>query len=255
MKYTCDCGHTFEYTEADVKSHRLMAGDSTKIEDVEKLMDGKKADMVFTDPPYRYKEFGEGGVFNHGKKLKEDLEGLTDFNPDKLLSILGVISGDKINAYIFCNTDLVPDYCLWARDKNFNFNILTWHKKQFVPVSQNHHFPDTEYLIYLSKSAIFNTGLDINYGKYFVMDNEKNKDHPTIKPIELISTEIKISSNKDGIVLDLFLGSGSTLIACEQTNRICYGCEIDPKYCDVIRKRYAKFIGKEEEWQEATPRI
>ena len=83
----------------------------------------------------------------------------------------------------------------------------------------------------------------------------RGKEHPTQKPTKLMAEIIQDISEDGDIVFDLFLGSGSTLIACEQTNRICYGMEIDPKYCDVIRKRYAKFTGKEEEWLTQTPRI
>lgn len=83
----------------------------------------------------------------------------------------------------------------------------------------------------------------------------RSEEHPTMKPVGLMAYSINNSSKSGDIVLDTFLGSGSTLIACEQTNRICYGIELDPKYVDVIRKRYAKFIGKEEQWQEITPVI
>ncbi len=83
----------------------------------------------------------------------------------------------------------------------------------------------------------------------------RNKDHATAKPIELLVKPILHASKQDDIILDLFLGSGTTLIACEQTNRICYGMEIYPKYVDVIRRRYAKLIGKGEEWEHITPKI
>jgi DNA modification methylase len=83
----------------------------------------------------------------------------------------------------------------------------------------------------------------------------KSDLHPTMKPVELIVKAILNSSKKDDIVLDLFGGSGSTLIACEQTNRVCYMMEIDPLYCDVIRKRYANFIGKKDQWETITPKI
>ena len=224
--------------------HRLMCGDSTDSATVERLMNGEKADMVLTDPPYRYKPMGSGGVFDAGyTKLKDDLVGLVDFDPKAFLELLPKVFNQKLNAYIFCNTDLVPDYCNWAKANKYNFNILTWHKTSFIPASNNHHFPDTEYLIYISKQAVFNTGLNVNYGKYFVLNNEKHADHPTIKPLEILITEIKISSNLGGIVLDLFGGSGSTLIAAEQTNRACYMMELDPKYCDVIVKRWENLTG------------
>lgn len=81
----------------------------------------------------------------------------------------------------------------------------------------------------------------------------KSEEHPTMKPVSLVARAV-INSTKEGeIVYDPFLGSGTTIIACEQTNRTCYGIELDPKYCDVIRKRYAKFIGKESEWLAVTP--
>ena len=76
-----------------------------------------------------------------------------------------------------------------------------------------------------------------------------------MKPVGLMAYSINNSSKSGDIVLDLFLGSGSTLIACEQIDRTCYGMELDPKYCDVIRKRYAKFIGKEAEWQKVTAQV
>ena len=204
-------------------------------------MNGEKADMVFTDPPYRYKKMGSGGVFNDGfEKLKDDIKDIINFDPTDFLNTLPLVFSKGINAYIFCNTDLVPDYCNWAKENKYNFNILTWHKKSFIPASNNHHFPDTEYLIYISKSAIFNSGLDANYGKYFILDNEKSNDHPTIKPLEIISNEIKIGSNLNGLVFDFFLGSGSTMSASHQLKRKCYGMELDPKYCQVIVDRMKK---------------
>ena len=225
----------------EIGEHRLLCGDSTDSDQVAKLMNGEKADMVFTDPPYRYKKMGDGGAFHEGhKKLKEDIKDIVDFDPTDFLNTLPLVFNKGINAYIFCNTDLVPDYCIWAKENKYNFNILTWHKKSFIPASNNHHFPDTEYLIYISKSAIFNSGLDVNYGKYFILDNEKSIDHPTIKPIEIISNEIQIGSNKNNLDFDFFLGSGSTMSASHQLKRKCYGMELDPKYCQVIIDRMKK---------------
>jgi DNA modification methylase len=225
----------------EIGEHRLLCGDSTDSDQVAKLMNGQKADMVFTDPPYRYKKMGSGGVFNDGfEKLKDDIKDIVNFDPTEFLNTLPLVFSKGINAYIFCNTDLVPDYCNWAKQNKYNFNILTWHKKSFIPASNNHHFPDTEYLIYISKSAIFNSGLDANYGKYFILDNEKSNDHPTIKPLEIISNEIKIGSNINSLVFDFFLGSGSTMSASHQLKRKCYGMELDPKYCQVIIDRMKK---------------
>jgi DNA modification methylase len=232
--------------------HRLLCGDSSDSATVQKLMD-KPATLLLTDPPYRYKTMGAGGIFDKGyKDLKKDLEGLVDFDPKAFLEIAPSLFDKGMNAYIFCNTDLVLDYLNWARDKKYNFNILTWHKNSFIPANFNHHYPDTEYLIYISKGAKFNTGLSVNYGKYFVLDNEKSADHPTIKPLEILRTEIQISSDTGDIVADLFAGSGSTLIACEQTNRVARVIELDPKYCDVIIQRWENLTGLKAELVNAT---
>ena len=202
-------------------------------------MNDEKADMVFTDPPYRYAKMGDASkAFGSGaNKFKERIKDIIDFDPRLFLELLETVFEGNMNAYVFCNTDLVPDYCNYAIKKGYSFNILTWHKKQHVPFTGTHHYADTEYLIYISKRAIFNTGLDVSYAKYFVMDNEKHKDHPTIKPQEIIQTQIKIGSNKKGLIFDFFLGSGSTMIASHQTNRKCYGIELMPKYCQVITDR------------------
>jgi site-specific DNA-methyltransferase (adenine-specific) len=225
----------------EIGEHRLLCGDSTDSDAVARLMDGNKADMVFTDPPYRYKKMGDGGAFHEGhKKLKEDIKDIVNFDPTEFLNTLPLVFAKGINAYVFCNTDLVPDYCLWAKENKYNFNILTWHKKSFIPASNNHHFPDTEYLIYISKGAIFNSGLNVNYGKYFILDNEKSNDHPTIKPLEIIAVQLQIGSNINSVVMDFFLGSGSTMVASHQLKRKCYGMELDPKYCQVIVDRMKK---------------
>ena len=118
-----------------------------------------------------------------------------------------------------------------------------------------------------SKDAMFGSGFEMIFSKIrhkrkiyrkqwagFMGDKDaRNRVHPTQKPVDLIVSLIKDFSDEGDIIIDLFGGSGSTLIACEQLNRTCYMMEIDPKYCDVIRKRYAKFIGKEDEWEKNSP--
>jgi DNA modification methylase len=233
--------------------HLLICGNSTDKNLVKKLID-EPLTLLLTDPPYRYKKMGSGGAFHAGhEKLKTDLEGLVDFDPTALLALTPSLFSKGVNAYFFCNTDLVPDYCNWARDNGYNFNILAWHKKSFIPASNNHHFPDTEYLIYISKNAKFNSGLEVNYGKYFILDNEKSSDHPTIKPLQILVNEILISSDKGDLVADLFAGSGSTLIACEQTGRRARVMELDPKYCDVIIARWENLTGQKAQLLSKTP--
>lgn len=227
--------------------HRLMCGDSIRKEDVEKLMDGKKADMVFTDPPYRMDAQGGSNqpIGRAAAKLGERIKDLCEFDPEEFLQTIPIFFKSGImNAYIFCNKDLVPDYLTWARDTGYSFNILFWKKPHAIPLGGNHR-PDVEYLLLFRKSAIWNNAVQgVSYSKSLEFGRENSTSHPTMKPVELITNELKISSNKESVVVDTFLGSGSTLIACEKTNRICYGMEIDPKYCDVIVKRWEEYTGE-----------
>lgn len=238
--------------------HRLMCGDSTDAGSVAILMDGQKADMVFTDPPYRMEAQGGSSqwVGRQAAKLGESIKELCDFDPKKFLELLENMFSNKINAYIFCNKDLVPDYLNWALKNKFAFNILFWKKPNALPLGGQHR-PDVEYLLYFRKNATWNDGKDgVTYSKCLEFGRDHSTPHPTMKPIELICNELKISSNNGDNVLDLFGGSGSTLIACEQLGRKCYMMELDPRYCDVIRKRYWKFVtGSEEGWQDGTGKI
>jgi len=225
----------------EIGEHRLLCGDSTDSDQVAKLMNGDKADMVFTDPPYSITTQGGGVLQKHFTKTAERIKDIVDFKPQEWLQTLPLYFNGNMNTFIFCNKDLIPDYLNFAKENNYNFNILVWCKKQVVPFTGGHHYSDIEYIIYLSKKPIFNNGLkDVEYRKYFVLDNEKSKDHPTIKPLQIISNEIQIASNKNGIVAECFTGSGSTMVASHQLKRKCYGMELDPKYCDVIVKRMIK---------------
>jgi len=225
----------------EIGEHRLLCGDSTDSDAVARLMNGEKADMVFTDPPYSITTQGGGVLQKHFTKTAERIKDIVDFKPQEWLQTLLLYFNGNMNTFIFCNKDLIPDYLNFAKENNYNFNILVWCKKQVVPFTGGHHYSDIEYIIYLSKKPIFNNGLKgVEYRKYFVLDNEKSKDHPTIKPLEIISNEIQIASNKNGIVAECFLGSGSTMVAAHQLKRRCYGMELEPKYCQVIIDRMRK---------------
>ena len=226
-------------------NHRLLCGDATKEEDVEKLMQGAKADLLFTDPPYNMEAQGGSNqwVGKSAKKIGEAIKDLCDFDPTEFLNILGRLFDGNMNSYIFCNKDLVPTYLDWARDEGHSFNILFWKKPNALLLGQQHR-PDVEYLLFFRKGAIWNNGIDdATYSKCLEFGREHSTPHPTMKPVELIGNELKISSNKQSIVVDLFGGSGSTLIACEQLNRNCYMMELDPYYCQVIINRWEEFTG------------
>lgn len=228
-------------------NHRLLCGDSTSIDAVEKLMGGKKADMVFTDPPYNQETSGgeKGNIGSAFLKQSQEIQHMCDFNPHDFLQIIPCVFDIAImNAFIFCNKDLVVDYLNWSKSSGFSSNILIWKKPNAIPIGGSYR-PDIEYLLTFRKSAIWNGSLEsVSYSKVLEFSREKNKIHPTMKPVEMIENQILISSYSKGIVVDLFGGFGSTLIACEKTNRKCFMMELDPKYIDVIISRWEKYTNK-----------
>jgi len=148
-----------------------------------------------------------------------------------------------MNLTVFCNKDLVPQYLNWATECGFAFNILVWKKPGGIPLGGS-YLPDVEYCLVLRKSATFNSGLPgVQYSKVLTHSREGGL-HPTMKPVAMLANQMLIVSDANDVVMDFFLGSGSTLIAAEQLGRKCYGMEISPQYCDVVVKRWEKLTGK-----------
>ncbi|TVL99565.1 MAG: DNA modification methylase [Candidatus Brocadia sp. WS118] len=267
MKYKCDCGHEFEYQESDIQSHYLMCGDSTKIEDVEKLMDGKKADMVFTDPPYGV-SYGDKNLFLNAvwpaNRIQENID--NDTKTVKEMKDLWTQAFTNCNvftkdggAYYGCSPqggELMMMMMSWLEAGWELKQQIIWVKNNIVLGRSDYHYKH-EPILYgwkTGKAHQFYGGTGEN--TVWEINKPQVSDlHPTMKPVALVLKAIKNSSKEEDIILDLFMGSGTTIIASEQSNRIAYGMELDPHYCDVIRKRYAKVIGKEEEWQTITPII
>jgi len=231
--------------------HYLMCGDSTKIEDVEKLMNGQKADMVFTDPPY-----GIDFQSNYREKTPQ-FEKIK--NDDVVLEITPIIFSylkDNAPAYICTRWDLYPQWYQQIQQALDIKNCIVWYKKGGgLGDLANSYSPNHEFIIVAHKGKAELRGKRDADVWEIGRDGFNDYDHPTQKPVALSAFAINHHSDNQNIILDLFGGSGSTLIACEQTNRTCYMMELDPKYIDVIRKRYAKFIGKESEWLTITPKI
>jgi len=199
--------------------HRLLCGDATVAADVERLMDGKKADMVFTDPPYGLGGYaGRSGKFNAIKGDDEDV-----------VKFYQCIPKTK-ERYIWGNWQVLKtviqeqprDVIVWVKN---NFGMGKGYRGQYEICFYFGNFDGSD-------SDVWQIDKDVNY------------KHPTQKPVALAARAIKNSSKLEDIVLDLFGGSGSTLIACEQLNRTCYMMEIDPVYCDVIVKRWENLTGQ-----------
>ena len=229
--------------------HRVLCGDATKKEDVEQLMEGQKADMVFTDPPY--------GV-NYSSSKKARITGDQTQVAIPLSFKQSVEIATKKNArFYFCGSDgNAPLYfSLYDSFCNVKCKLLIWIKERFVMMHHNYHSQyEVIYFGWKGKGG----GKEFWYGDrkqsdvwQFKRDNSKDYLHPTQKPVILSETAMNYSCPLKGIVYEPFLGSGSTLIACEKTNRKCYGMEIDPHYCDVIVKRWEEYTGNKAERIEA----
>ena len=241
--------------------HRLMCGDSTKAEDVARLMAGEKADMVFTDPPYGV---SYRGVNNPGGRQWEVIEN-DDLRGDKLSEfLLAAFKNLKANLkekrafYIWYATSNHMQFEEAIRLSNLRpKQVLVWNKGMILGHSDYHYaFEPCFYGCHAEENCEWfgdrcqTTVWDIK------RDNTREYVHPTQKPTALACKAIFNSSQNGEIVLDLFGGSGSTLIACEQTGRINRSMEFDPKYADVIRKRWAEFkYGEGCDWQALTPAV
>ena len=219
--------------------HRLMCGDSTKKEDVDKLMDGKKADLVFTDPPYGYE---------YKSNYQDKFEMLK--NDDKILDYVSAVFEylkENCAIYSFCGWQTLKKWLEYFENTDLILkNIIIWKKNNWsMGDLKGTYAGQYEIILYLNKGRVeLNWKRDTDIWEF---DREPPKMHPTMKPIDLITFALKHSSKDNDIILDVFGGSGSTLIACEQLNRKCYMMELDEHYCDVIINRWESFTGKKAE--------
>lgn len=228
--------------------HRVMCGDSTDSEQLNELLQGAKPELLFTDPPYKFETQG-GGVFQNSRQMNEvKANRVNQFDPTTLEAQC------KTNIY-FHNKSLIGDYVQLSKDWAMAYDLAIY-KKPGLPNWSGHLMTDIEYIAIIGQLDP-NKGMEMPmYSKVYEGKKDQDNELSYSKPIELCAKFIKLYSNKT--VLDSFLGSGSTLIACEQTDRTCYGMELDPKYVDVIRKRYAKFTNDNElpdNWEDLTPPV
>lgn len=236
--------------------HRLMCGDSTDKETVELLMDGKKADMVFTDPPYGMNldtdysgmknnlDFAKSKNFTGGKKYEQGK--VDDFNPQMIDAVLSIDAKEMFLWGADYFAELLPfkndgSWIVWDKRANGNDDIEEDYSSDKMYGScfelcwsKNKHKRD---IARVKWAGVFGTEQEFDHKRY----------HPTQKPTKLAEWFLKRYSKDGHIVIDLFGGSGSTLIACEQLDRTCYMMEYDPKYVDVIIKRWEEFTGRKAE--------
>lgn len=273
--------------------HRLMCGDATNLEHVEKLVGGGVVDMVFTDPPYNVDY--QGGMGTHSQNKREGIENddmpAEEFGEFMRKSVRNMLAVCRGVFYICMGSKELGNlknvfesegghwqsFIIWVKN-TFTLGRADW-QNQYEPIlygwhkdTVNHYFAgwrneaNTWEDLEESKPTWDGNKMTIKLGEYHIeldalvtgrIINKKNQtdiwhekkpsrstEHPTMKPVKLVAKAIKASSMRDQTVIDLFGGSGSTLIACEELGRKCLMMELDPKYVDVIRKRYAAFVEK-----------
>ena len=240
-------------------THRVMCGDSTSGADVALLMDGKKADMVFTDPPY--------GVSYNKKNEWLNSIGKANACPDAIASDEKTVKElqESLIYPAFCQIKKILSergtYYITSPQGGELLMMMMMMQKAEIPlrhmliwVKNNHVLGRTDYNYkhepilfgWIDRHDFYGNG-DYRFSVWDIDKPHSSKLHPTMKPVALIVNALKNSTLQDMICADLFLGSGSTLIACEQTSRICYGMEIDERYVDVIIERFCKLTGSDKE--------
>ena len=236
--------------------HRLMCGDSTSEDDVARLMDGQKADMMFTDPPY--------GVAYVGKTkdaLTIQNDNLTEGETSELI-LAAFGEAAKVlrpGAYVLATVPAGPLHLLFASDwkiRGWLRQIMVWVKDSMVLGHSEYHYKHEPILFGWVPGERYKSPDRKKTTVWEFKRPKASRLHPTMKPVEMWEYGIGNHTAERDSVYEPFLGSGSTLMACEKLNRTCYGMEIDEHYCDVIRKRWAEFVhGEGADWEKLTSKV
>lgn len=256
MKTTCECGFEFEYKLEDVNNeHRLLAGDATKKEDRERLMGAKKADMVFVDPPFNVNY--KGMKFDNIKGDNQTEEDFIKFSEDFIARLSE--STKPGGAFYICSGYSSFSIFLWALRKNgFQFSTpiiwvknntsLGWgdyrHKNEMIIKTKNPTKKAEPILYGWKEGAHYFIESRFEADVWEVKRRASNTMvHPTQKPLELVGRAIRNSSKRGEIVLDTFLGGGSSLISAHKEGRRCYGMELDLRHVETILSRFFALTG------------
>ena len=214
-----------------------------------KQLPDKSIDLVVTDPPYVIDNKGGGLYTQEDKQYVKQLEGIKDgFSTEVLDELCRVMK--NINIYLWCSQkQLFPLIEYFVEGKKCNFNLITWHKTNPIPACGNKYLTDTEYCLFFREKGVKIYGeFSTKFTYYITPLNQKDKklyNHPTIKPLDIIQNLVVNSSLEGDIVLDPFLGSGTTAVACVNTGRHYIGFELDPQYYDIACKRLDEAEGVE----------
>jgi DNA modification methylase len=240
-----------------------MCGDSTVDTEVKRLLAGEKIDMVFTDPPYgvSYADKNEMlNAYDKGNSIQKAIaeDHLSEKEIQAFWKKSFTVIRDNLadeNSYYITGPQIqgMMMMMMMMQESGLPYrHVIIWVKNVHVLGRCDYHYRHEPIFFGWTKRHRFYGGGKFQTSVWEVDKPHKNDLHPTMKPVALPECAILNSSAKDAVVFDGFLGSGSTLIAAEKTGRVCYGMEIDPKYCDVIIRRYAEYTGTSEESIRAT---
>jgi DNA modification methylase len=228
----------------EIGEHRLLCGDSTDSDAVAKLMDGEKADMVFTDPPYgmSYESNAWDSKKSEIKQKRTDTQILNDENTNvgqDALNLIPLFLNNNRHFYIWCRWDCFNDFKQVCESIGKIKSVVVWDKGGPGLGDLKGSYGDSEWAIF---GMIGRRELKERQNGVWQVNRMKGlqMQHPTQKPLEICERGINNSTNVNELILDLFLGSGSTMVASHQLKRKCYGMELDPKYCQVIIDRMRK---------------
>ena len=216
--------------------YELYKGDCLE---VMKSIPDKSIDLVIIDPPYEIKTM-KGGWTIGKRKYEDEVSVMIDGFSEEILNLL-CTKMKKINIYIYCSKLQLPKLLNYFINKKCNYEILTYHKTNPTPLCGNTYLPDTEYVVFAREKGVKIYGEYKTKFKYYTDKvNKKDKKlykHPTCKPIPFLQNHIINSSNEDDIILDCFMGSGSTGVAALNTNRKFIGIELDENYFNIAKER------------------
>lgn len=225
--------------------HRLMCGDSTNSLEVEKLMGNKKADLLITDPPYNVAYEGKG---KEALTIKNDSKETNEFHSFLYEAFSAAMNNMKLGSsfYVWYASSEVVNFHTALEEAGFLVKQeLIWNKNSMVLSRQDYHWKHEPCLYGWASGGSHSWYSDRKQTTILNFDRPTvNKEHPTMKPVALFDYQIKNSSKQGDCILDLFGGSGTTLIACEQNEREAYLMELDPRYVDVIIARWEAFTGE-----------
>ena len=227
-------------------NYEIYKGDC--LEKLDQIEDNS-IDLVIIDPPYEIRTM-KGGWSIGKRKYKDEVSTMIDgFSTEVLNKLCDKMK--KINIYIYCSKLQLPKLLNYFIEKKCNYEVLAYHKTNPTPLCGNTYLPDTEFVIFAREKGVKVYGEYRTKFKYYIdkvnKEDKKKYGHPTCKPVPFLEKHIINSSQKGDLVLDCFMGSGSTGVACMLTDRKFIGIELDDKYFEVAESRLNETVEKKEE--------